>query len=264
MNALGRMADVQLFLSTVTSEFRSYREELRRQLKRPNVDVHVQEDFISTGTETPDTLDSYIANCDAVIHLVGDMTGAWAPPEVTRTLRARYGDFVGRLPPLQSSLETDKPPLSYTQWEAYLAIYHGKRLVIALPEPGAMRDPNYRAEKEQQGSQQAHLERLRLLGRHTDFTFGNADQLAANVLRSSILDLLAEADRKQAARDRDEKQPNIGLIALLLLLAALSSWAAYSLASEKFFFILYAALSFAFSIAAVIRLRHYLRQKLGG
>jgi hypothetical protein len=42
------------------------------------VTVKVQEDFIATGTETLDKLDEYIRHCDAVIHLAGDMTGAWA------------------------------------------------------------------------------------------------------------------------------------------------------------------------------------------
>lgn len=258
------MADVRLFLSSVSDEFRSYRDELRRKLSRPNVDVHVQEDFIPTGTETLDKLDSYIANCDAAVHLVGDMTGAWAPPEVSTSLRARYPDLAARLPPLQASLDTGQPPLSYTQWEAYLAIYHGKRLVIALAEPGAVRDPNHRAEREQQASQQAHLERLRMLGRHPDFTFGSANQLAVDVLRSPILDLLADATRKQDTREREKKQHNLGLIALLLLLAVVFSWAAHSFATERFFFILYAGLSFAFSVAAVVRVRQYLRQKLGG
>ncbi len=257
------MADVQLFLSTVTNEFRSYRDQLRRQLKRPNVDVHVQEDFISTGTETLDKLNGYIASCDAVIHLVGDMTGAWAPAEVATSLHARYKDLAERLPPLQASFDSGTPPLSYTQWEAYLAIYHRKRLVIALPEPGTQRDGGYRADPEQQASQQAHLARLRLLGRYSDFTFGNADQLAANVLRSSILDLLADAERKQGQREQEKKQSNLGLIGLLLAFAVIFSWAAYALATERFFFILYAALAFGFSVATVVRLRHYLRQKLG-
>ena len=74
------MAHVQIFLSTVSAEFRSYRDALRRDLDRPNVTVKVQEDFIATGTETLDKLDEYIRQCDAVIHLVGDMTGALAQP----------------------------------------------------------------------------------------------------------------------------------------------------------------------------------------
>ncbi|MEA2990990.1 MAG: hypothetical protein QOG83_3701, partial [Alphaproteobacteria bacterium] len=72
------MRHVQLFISAMTKEFGSYREALRRQLQRPNVTVHVQEDFIPTGTETLDMLDLYIGQCDAVIHLAGDMTGALA------------------------------------------------------------------------------------------------------------------------------------------------------------------------------------------
>ena len=65
------MANVAIFLSTVTAEFRSYRDALRRDLDRPNVTVKVQEDFIASGSETLDKLDDYIRQCDAVIHLVG-------------------------------------------------------------------------------------------------------------------------------------------------------------------------------------------------
>lgn len=72
------MARVQIFLSTVSAEFRSYRDKLREKLTRPNVSVAVPEDFIVTGTPTLDMLDDYIRQCDAVIHLVGDMKGASA------------------------------------------------------------------------------------------------------------------------------------------------------------------------------------------
>lgn len=30
--------------------------------------------------------------------------------------------------------------VTYTQWEAWLAIYHGRRLFIAVPAPKAVRD----------------------------------------------------------------------------------------------------------------------------
>jgi len=53
------MANVQIFLSTVSAEFRSYRDALRRDLDRANVTVKVQEDFIATGTETLDMLGHY-------------------------------------------------------------------------------------------------------------------------------------------------------------------------------------------------------------
>jgi hypothetical protein len=60
------MARVQLFLSTVSAEFLSYRERLRHLLTRPDVEVKVQEDFIETGDETLEKLDRYIQGCDGV------------------------------------------------------------------------------------------------------------------------------------------------------------------------------------------------------
>ena len=55
---------VRIFLSAVSDEFRDYRDQLRRDLTRQNVEVKVQD----LGTVTLDKLDAYIAACDAVIH----------------------------------------------------------------------------------------------------------------------------------------------------------------------------------------------------
>ncbi len=60
------MARVQLFLSTVSAEFLSYRERLRHLPTCPDVEVKVQEDFIVTGNETLEMLDAYIQGCDGV------------------------------------------------------------------------------------------------------------------------------------------------------------------------------------------------------
>ena len=103
-DALSPVATVQIFLSAVTAEFRSYRDALRRDLDRPNVTVKVQEDFIVTGTETLDTLDAYIRQCDATIHLVGDMTGASAQEPSVTLIRQRYPDFGERFPALRTYL----------------------------------------------------------------------------------------------------------------------------------------------------------------
>ena len=69
---------VKIFLSTVSDEFRPYRDQLRADLTRHNVEVKVQEDFKDLGGDTLDKLDTYIAHCDAVVHLVGDMSGSGA------------------------------------------------------------------------------------------------------------------------------------------------------------------------------------------
>ena len=137
------MANIHIFLSTVSAEFRSYRDALRHDLDRPNVAVKVQEDFIASGTETLDKLDDYIRQCDAVIHLVGDMSGAGANATAVAAIRQRYTDLAQRLPVLAAFLIPGAPALSYTQWEAWLALYHRKRLIIAVPQEGAPRHEYY-------------------------------------------------------------------------------------------------------------------------
>ena len=84
---------IRIFLSTVSDEFRGYRDQLRHDLTRQNVEVKVQEDFKDFGTVTHDKHDVYIAACDAVIHLVGEMTGAAAKDASTRTIVGRYPDL---------------------------------------------------------------------------------------------------------------------------------------------------------------------------
>jgi hypothetical protein len=92
------VARVQLVLSTVSAEFRSYRDRLRHLLTRPDGEVKVQEDFIVTGDKTLEMLDTYIQGCDGVIHLVGDMTGAMAKPQSVAAIAARYPELASRLP----------------------------------------------------------------------------------------------------------------------------------------------------------------------
>ena len=187
------MAHVQIFLSTVSAEFRSYRDALRRDLDRPNVTVKVQEDFIATGTETLDKLDEYIRQCHAVIHLVGDMTGALAQAPSVAVIRHRYPDLAERLPVLGPFLDPGAPALSYTQWEAWLALYHRKVLIIAAPQDGAPRDERYQLVEDQRAAQQAHLARLAKVERYPEIRFANADRLAVDMLRSKLQDILALA-----------------------------------------------------------------------
>ena len=121
---------VQIFLSTVSDEFRRYRDLLHSDLTRHNVEMKVQENFKDLGGETRDKLDVYIAHCDAVVHLVGDMTGAYPGERGLSALLAKYPDLPTKLPPLSGTLK-DGAGVSYTQWEAWLALYHGKLLLIA-------------------------------------------------------------------------------------------------------------------------------------
>jgi hypothetical protein len=179
----------------VSDEFRAYRDQLRSDLTRHNVEVKVQEDFKDLGVVTLDKLDIYISACDAVVHLVGGMTGATAKPTSTQAIRTKYPDIAERLPPLRELLERGDD-ISYTQWEAWLALYHGKRLFIAQADHAAPRGPNFAPTDASRASQHAHLDRLRSVERYPGCRFTNPDQLAKEIF-SSILDLLADQLAKE-------------------------------------------------------------------
>ncbi len=149
-----------LFLSIVSNEFRSYRDLLAIDLKRPNLDVKVQEDFITTGGTTLEKLDQYIRHCNAVIHLIGSATGAVPQPIEVAALLERYADFVKKLPVLADEFGKFPHRLSYTQWEAYLAIYHLRKLFIYRPTADAPRDDAFRKDAEEEGLQHRHYERI--------------------------------------------------------------------------------------------------------
>ena len=132
----------KIFLSIVSDEFRAYRDQLRADLTRHNVEVKVQEDFKDLGGDTLDKLDVYIAHCDGVVHLAGDMTGSAPGESALGALRAKYPDLAVKLPPLGDALRNGSG-VSCTQWEAWLALYHGKPLFIAKATDSAERGPKY-------------------------------------------------------------------------------------------------------------------------
>ena len=176
------MAHVQLFLSCVSAEFRSYREMLRHALDRPNVTVKVQEDFIESGTPTLDKLDTYIRACDGVIHLLGDSTGSMAKPESVAVIREHFPDLAGSHP-LTPCLQPEGTALSYTQWEAWLALLNDRKLFIAAPSDDAQREAGFQFDPAQRALQDAHRERLSQVERYPAVTFSSADELTREVRR---------------------------------------------------------------------------------
>jgi len=177
------VAHVQIFLSAVSAEFEAYRDRVRRELSLPNVTVKIQEEFVPTGTETLDKLDLYIQDCDAVIHLVGNMTGAEAQWPSVALIRERYPDFAERLPAVADALVPGGPALTYTQWEAWLTLYHRKVLLIAKAADGAQRSPRYTLNAEQQARQQAHLARLAADERYSEIGFNDVNDLTIALLK---------------------------------------------------------------------------------
>jgi hypothetical protein len=174
-----------IFLSAVSDEFRGYRERLRGDLSRASeVGCVIQENFDPVGEGTLEGLDARIRDCAAVVHLIGDMAGAFPPPSAVRRLLDRYPNLAERLGLDRKSLLAQKTTISYTQWEAYLAIYHGKRLFIAEAAREATREQaTYRLEAAQLTSQQAHRERLRkVIDRWHELQFDGPDDIARKLL----------------------------------------------------------------------------------
>jgi hypothetical protein len=71
---------------------------------RHNAEIKVQEDFMDLGGAL-DKLDVYVAHCDAVVHLAGDMTGVDPGDGERRALFAKISDLGNKMPPLGEALK---------------------------------------------------------------------------------------------------------------------------------------------------------------
>ena len=181
----------KLFLSTVSSEFAPHRELLAGYLRRPNLDVAVQDDFNVTPGTTLEKLDLYIRHCNGVVHLIGKATGAVPEECAVAALLATYPDFGTRLAPLAPHLRNPQPGFSYTQWEAYLALYHNRPLFVYRPEDferdtlDVPRGPKFVFNPAEEKLQQEHYQRICDLG-HDRGQFLNEERLSSAVLRDLV------------------------------------------------------------------------------
>jgi hypothetical protein len=181
----------KLFLSAASSEFCSYRTLLAGDLKRPNLDIETQETFIVTGGSTLEKLDTYIRQCHAIIHLIGKAAGAVPPEFAVAALLRKYPDFGTLLPPLAEPLSKLQPGFSYTQWEAYLAIYHKRELFVYRPDDfesdtlDVPRKKDFVFSSGEFDLQKQHYDRIRGIG-HDRGWFSNEERLSSAVLRDLV------------------------------------------------------------------------------
>jgi tetratricopeptide (TPR) repeat protein len=190
---------VKLFLSCVSGEFGVYRKALRQALTRPNVEVKIQEDFKLLGADTLSMLEDYIARCEAVVHFVGEMAGATPAPNSVSELFARRPNLGTKLAGLGVPPEA-QARLSYTQWEAWLTIALGKRLLIVEPAASARRGPNIAPTPESRLSQAEHLRRLKAIDFYPGPAFTGPDNLVAQILNSAVIDALVKATAAASPR----------------------------------------------------------------
>ena len=211
------MADrsVRLFLSCVSDEFGAYRDALRHALTRPNVEVKIQEDFKTLGLDTLHMLEEYIEQCDAVVHFLGDMAGSSPPASSVEDMLARRPALEEKLAKKGLSRET-LAELTYTQWEAWLAVAFDKSLLIVEAAPDIDRGAKYAPTNFSRQSQSDHLKRLEAIDRHP-ILFTSADNLRAEILEHAVIDALVSARATQLTGTTTL----VGIIGALLLLVPL-------------------------------------------
>jgi tetratricopeptide (TPR) repeat protein len=190
---------VRLFLSCVSDEFGAYREVLRHALARPNVEVKIQEDFKALGGDTLTMLAEYVEQCEAVVHFIGDMAGSTPAAGSVANLLRRSPELETRL--AEKGLGRDAlGNLTYTQWEAWLAIGFDKDLLIVEPAEGTARGPNYAPSDASRAAQAQQLRRLRAINRYPGPPFKNEDNLVAQIFGTAVIDALVKAGKTASPR----------------------------------------------------------------
>jgi hypothetical protein len=176
----------RLFVSCVSDEFRSLRADLRLYLTRADCEVKVQEEFRQTPEDTVEKLDGYIRQCQAVIHLVGEQAGSIADPRAVAAFLKNNPDFLSAHPEIRGQLG-DCSDLTYTQWEAFLALHHGVPLFV------------YKApEAANHAGQQTRLDRLKLGRRHAEEFSGKDDLLGKLIGDLADIVRIKKVERKIA------------------------------------------------------------------
>ncbi len=163
-----------LFLSTVTNEFGAFRARLARFLDRiKTIHVRHQDDFFHRGVKTLHALEEEIIKSGFVVHIIGAEPG-WSPPvDQVEAFLERNKGFVERFPAVADVARSGQ--LSATQWEAWLALFFGKRLYsYELPDGLLAGSP-----------QKLHSERLHDAHEHPK-AVGNEDSLFEEILGSLI------------------------------------------------------------------------------
>lgn len=193
----------RVFISCVSDDFEKgegmfpgWRGQLRIYLSRAGCEVKVQEEFRQTGDmDTVAKLADYIRNCAAVIHLVGGLPGAVADGKAVADFLAAEPDFLARHPELRADLG-DFSGLTYTQWEAFLALHYGKTLVVYATDKAA--------------GQQKHLDRLLMVNKYPATITKDSDlfgQLIGDI--HNIIAAVPGIERKIASSRISRHSPKI-------------------------------------------------------
>jgi len=163
----------RIFISVANTEHEAFRGLLRDELTRTRFfDVVVQTDFAHTANDTLRKLESEIASCDLLLHIVGNEPGSRAKPGAVEDFFSQTdrGTFLAKVPRARVLLG-DFSLLTYFQWEPWLALHRDIDLLV-YAEPGHD-TPDF--------PQRDHLETLRTARRHAE-TLPDAERRCARIV----------------------------------------------------------------------------------
>jgi tetratricopeptide (TPR) repeat protein len=150
--------EFRVFLSAVSSEFETARNELANDFESRNVLVRVQRSFRQeAGSDTLlRLLHHYISKCTAVVCVMGERSGSF--PTAAEAM------------PFTHILPAGFSEASYTQWEFFFARHYERRLSIYIARKGYKPDRNSNS-TDCSDHQHAFLTYVRKLGLHyTEFS----------------------------------------------------------------------------------------------
>ena len=154
----------RLFLSCASGEFHHIRDQLTKDFQRPGVDVKSHEEVagFNMGLTTLEKLDDYISGSQALVHLLGQTAGTQAEPAGIEAILRRHPDISARLPQITPLLSPSAAWRgSYTQWEAYLALYHRIPWFVFIAGEGFQRPVGLALSPEEKQLQADHNRRLK-------------------------------------------------------------------------------------------------------
>jgi hypothetical protein len=184
-----------VFLSCVSTEFRSYRELLAKQLRTAGITVYDQDHFRDAGGLLLDHLDSLVQKSEQMVHLIGRGVGSRPKPDELDAFLQRRDKLISKLG-FQNNLALIRS-LSYTQWEFWLTRYHNKPCLVYPILGTAEREKDFESTTDQLREQEAHRERIRNLG-HFRHEVADKWELCTRVL-VSLIDLSTGEDPEPPA-----------------------------------------------------------------
>src|SRR5262245_11659897 len=122
---------MRLFLSSTNDPYRPLRQRLDQELREAGHDPRLEETFVNTGVGTL----VHLAECieketDIVLHVVGSKVGNIPTENELRGLLEHCGEQNLRQR-FRALFEGERHRrATYTQWEAWLGWFYGKRVFV--------------------------------------------------------------------------------------------------------------------------------------